>query len=333
MDVKPVSSFIQDPCEPHEAHEKETYDIDPVTQFQIVQYETRREFLGTRCERYVSQYTYYCGAADHASPLPQEIFFRRPKILTHNECRSLAMGQYKAGDGKTHSIAKNVRKEINYFAKGSANAYTGIYGSQITCTGGALHVDGVEVYNMVMYITEEILYRDEKLISREDDDGIIAQYNNVRLTCPAEDSHCAGGDISYVWRVPHKAHCPLYHVRNFKGQIIRYDLPGLTIKTHKVAMSTDSSYVRFVVKGTRTECGQQFLTTNYPDLMIRDTMVSGVPDRGLVTRELPKDELKLSNFITNRDDFIYHEISRNLRREFASVLHDECRENFPQNEV
>ena len=36
----------------------------------------------------------------------------------------------------------------------------------------------------------------------------------------------------------------------------------------------------------------------------------------------------MSNFITNRDDFIYHEISRSLRREFASVLHDECQENI-----
>ena len=328
MDVKPISLFIHDPCEPLEASEKETYDIEPVTQFQVVQYETRREFLGTRCERYVSQFTYYCGAADHASPLPQETFFRRPKILTYNECRSLAMGQYKPGDGKTYSIAKNVRKEINYFAKGSASAYTGFYGSQITCTGRALHIDGVEVYNMVMYVTEEILYRDEKFISREDDDGIIAQYDNVRLTCPAEDSHCSAGDVSYVWRVPHKAHCPLYHVRKFKGQMIRYDLPGLTIKTHKVVMSTNSSHVRFVVKGTIAECGQEFLTTNYPDLLIRDTVVNGAPDRGLITSELPKDELKLSNFITNRDDFIYHEISRNLRREFASVLHDECKENF-----
>ena len=50
MDVKPVSSFIHDPCEPVDASEKETYDIQPVTQFQIVQYETRREFLGTKCE-------------------------------------------------------------------------------------------------------------------------------------------------------------------------------------------------------------------------------------------------------------------------------------------
>ena len=93
-------------------------------------------------------------------------------------------------------------------------------------------------------------------------------------------------------------------------------------------MSTDNSHVRFVLKGTKTKCGQGFLVTNYPDLLIRDTIVDGAPDRNLISRELPKDELKLSNFITNRDDFIYHEISLNLRREFASVLHDECKENF-----
>ena len=60
----------------------------------------------------------------------------------------------------------------------------------------------------------------------------------------------------------------------------------------------------------------------------RAKWVNGAPDRGLITRELQKDELKLSNFTTKRDDFIYHEISRKLHREFASVLHDECRENL-----
>ena len=106
--------------------------------------------------------------------------------------------------------------------------------------------------------------------------------------------------------------------------MIKYELPGLTIKPHKVVMSTDNSHVRLVIKGNREECSQSFLTTNYTDFLIRNTIVEWVPDRDLITRELPKDELKLSNFITNRDDFIYHEISRNLRREFASVLHDEC---------
>ena len=300
MEVKPISSFIHDPCEPNEASDMDTYDLEPETQFQIVQYETRREFSGTRCERYISQFTYYCGNADHASPLPQETFFRRPKVLANNECRGLQMGQYRAKDGKTYSVAKNTRREISYFALGNANAYDGWDGNQITCSGGRLLVDGIEVDNMVMYVTEEILFRDEKFIVREDDDGVIAHYNNVRLTCPIEDEHCVGGDVTYVWRVPIKSHCPLYHVRKFKGQIVKYDSSGLTIKSHKVAMSTDSSHVRFVIKGSKTECSQKFLVTNYPDLLIRDTMVNGIPDRDLIDRELPKDELKLSNFITNR---------------------------------
>ena len=65
---------------------------------------------------------YYCGNADHASPLPQETFFRQPKVLAQNECRALQMGQFHAGDGKTYSIAKNTRREISYFARGNANA-------------------------------------------------------------------------------------------------------------------------------------------------------------------------------------------------------------------
>ena len=115
--------------------------------------------------------------------------------------------------------------------------------------------------------------------------------------------------------------------------MIRYDLPGLTTKMHKVVMSTDSSHVRIVTKGTRTECGQEFLTTNYPDILIRNTVMNGAPDRGLITRELPKDELKLSNFITNRDYFIHYEISRNLSREFASVLHDDAKRIFPKRNL
>ena len=248
MDVKPVSSFTLDPCEPAEANNKETYEIQPVTQFQIVQYETRGEFLGTRCKKYISQFTNYCRNADHASPLLQETFYRRQKVLAQNECRAMAIGEYCAGYGKIYSIDKNVQKEMNYFARSSANAYPGFFGSQITCTGGRLRVDGIEVDNMVMYVTEELLHHDEKFISREDDDGIIAHYNNVWLACPAEDSHCVGGDVSYIWRMPVKDHCPLYNGRKFKGQMIKYDLPGLTIKTHKLFMSTDSSHVNLSSK-------------------------------------------------------------------------------------
>ena len=69
---------------------------------------------------------------------------------------------------------------------------------------------------------------------------------------------------------------------------------------------------------------KNYLVTNYPDILIRDMIVDGAPDHNLILRELPKDELKLSNFITNWDDFIYHEISRNHRnmnsKEGATLL-------------
>ena len=82
-------------------------------------------------------------------------------------------------------------------------------------------------------------------------------------------------------------------------------------------MSTDQSHVRFVVKGEKVECDQTFLTTNYPDLLIRKTLLNGVIDRDLITRPLPKDELKLSTFITNRDDYVYYSIMRTLKKVFA----------------
>ena len=89
-EVKPISSFLQDPCEPAEANERDTYEIDPLTHYQIVQYETRREFQSTRCEKYISLFTYYCGAADHSSRLLQETFYRRPKIMAWDECKDMA---------------------------------------------------------------------------------------------------------------------------------------------------------------------------------------------------------------------------------------------------
>ena len=75
---------------------------------------------------YISQFTYYCGNADHASPYPQETFYHKPKALHWDQCKELAsLGRYIAGDDKTYEVALNTRTEVPYFAYGSATAYTG----------------------------------------------------------------------------------------------------------------------------------------------------------------------------------------------------------------
>ena len=40
--VKPISSFVKDPCEPAEANKQDEYEPDDPMQHQIVQYETQR---------------------------------------------------------------------------------------------------------------------------------------------------------------------------------------------------------------------------------------------------------------------------------------------------
>ena len=59
-----------------------------------------------------------------------------------NARRLASIGRYVAGDGQTYVIPVNTRVEVTYFAYGSATAYTGFEGSQISCSGGALMIDG-----------------------------------------------------------------------------------------------------------------------------------------------------------------------------------------------
>ena len=47
QEMKPISSFIRDPCEPSESNEQDKYEISDTTEYQLVEYETRREFEGT----------------------------------------------------------------------------------------------------------------------------------------------------------------------------------------------------------------------------------------------------------------------------------------------
>ena len=102
-------------------------------------------------------------------------------------------------------------------------------------------IDGKEIHHMVMFIVEEILYRDETFVTRDDEDTVVAHYDNIRLSCPIEDQQCVGGDVTYICRVPLKEHCPLYHVSIFEGQMIKHQVDGLTIQTNKIVMSSDQS--------------------------------------------------------------------------------------------
>ena len=334
--VKPVSSFISDPCEQDIDDTVENYSTSTNDQYQIVQYETRREFKGFRCEKYESKFTFYCGVYDHATPLPSEIYARKPVFIDPEVCKQMyTLDRYTAGDGTSYSIKKDQLLEIQYYVGGSSvQTRTSFFsGPELSCDGTEIKVKGVNVENMVSHITEEVLFREETFVYRKDEQ-LIAFYNNVRLNCPIEAEFCSSNSITYSWKKPTDNYCPLYHIKYFVGDMITHK-PNPEYNIEKqVIMSTDQNHVRFAILGKTTECDATYYTTSYPDILVRKITNRKLGSKRIshasneVIRPIPKDEIKISNFITNRDDFIVHYIDKQLTKEFATVLYESCKESL-----
>ena len=189
-------------------------------------------------------------------------------------------------------------------------------------------INNQAVDQMVVYVTERILFRDEKIIQRKDG-SLIAFYDNIRLSCGLHDGSCESTASTYYWKVASEKHCPLYSVKHFRGEIITS-----SAKSGKVLSSTDNSLVRFVIKDSFEICQQRVMRTNYKEIVIADTRNSdGSPKHGLVTRPLPDDKISLSIFITNRDDTLYHKARERIRKEFSSIIRDDCRANLDKTKT
>ena len=326
--VTPISSYIPDYCKP-QISDHDQVIAEKKSVFQILQYEKQREIQGYRCTKTLSRDTFFCGNHDHSTPYPQLSFASKSVTLTTDECKRLKNTQkYTAGDGKEYTIPQNTVYRISYFRQGHTRPHSGNLGTEITCEGSALNIDGTLIYHMVVYDTETIYWDKEKIIKREDD-SIVAFLDNIRLPCLLEDKQCVTSQGTYVWPLSNKNHCPLYYVKSFTGQIT-----SMSTRREKVIMSTDGSLVRFILGPTKSECDLKAYTTNYPELMIIDTIASdGTIKTNLIKRKLPARETKLSAYITNRDDVLYSKTKELIRKEFSIVLQESCKQNLEKTKT
>ena len=333
--VKPVSSFITGPCDRPLDTDANSYSHSSIKTYQVVQYETRREFKGYRCEKYMTEQTFYCGNADHITPYPKQIYFRRPTYMDPDKCRKMhTIQRYTFGDGVTNSVSEGRLHVREYYSNGSkVYAHSShLYGSQLVCEGAKTVLEGKTISSIVSFFREEVLYRNEKIIKRKSED-LVAFYENIRLPCSVESKFCVVNGLTFTWHIPMEEHCPLYSVQYFQGEMITHSPNKAHSKIDKVVMSTDNSNVRFVLYGRTIACGQTYYTTNYPEILVREASSSAEADipvaiKGIVSRPVPADEVQLSKFIVNRDDFLIHYIDKQIMKEFATVLRDDCLNNL-----
>ena len=326
--IRSTSSFFSDPCNlPNIQNSTENFKVDKASKYQILQKAHQREYSAWKCQKFLSQIAFYCGNYHHSTPLPQETFFRRPQYVPLEECFSIRDERsFVSGDGKRHHIAINNRKIVEYYKHGSVVPYSGDLGTELTCSGSKLRIQGEDIYSMVIHITEEVIFKREKIIRREDT-SLIAFYDNIRINAGIEELGNVQGDTTYIWKIPIDKYCPIFDVKKFEGQITTYT--SEESKT-KVLMSTDNGRVRFILKGQLTLCDQQVYVTNYKDLYVRDILADGIEAPNIIAKRLPPSEVKLHQFITNRDDFVYHHLSSRLRVEFEQILLDDCHKRFQE---
>ena len=325
--VTPVSSLLKHECVPPEAEE---IDMKPTLTYQILQRAKKRTLSGWVCRRQLSQQTFFCGNSDHSTPVPKHTFFNRKDTMKPYECNNLvSSGKYKPHEGMADfTISLDGETVIAYYKHGNTYAYDGNYGSQISCNGDTVRIDGIAVANIVQYNEEIITVRKEDIVEREDG-SLVAFYDNVRLPCKLYKENCIAGSSTYVWDVPTTEYCGVYYVRNFQGNELT--TPGVP---EKVVASADGSKVRFILKSTEMVCNRQVHQTNYPDVYLMETThPDGTKRQDLIKQKLPKGEARLSLFITNRDDTLFHSLRAEIRKEYQTVWADDCVQRFQHKKL
>ena len=112
--VTAVSSFIENPCDTVVKNDQDIVSTEYST-YQILQYESKRELQGIRCQKILTQRVYYCGVYHHSTPFPDDSYDNRIETMSHDVCQELLIsGKYTFGDGTVKHIRQGYtsRKRI-----------------------------------------------------------------------------------------------------------------------------------------------------------------------------------------------------------------------------
>ena len=319
QNIKATSSIITDDCSSKNIKDVE---VDQQTRsYQLLQEQRNWEVPGFRCERKVSRTVIYCGNYDHMTISPDLGMSNRPVPLTRDECLRMARGRYRDGKGDTHTTALDTWLHARYYKAGKV--YVGhdstLGGSELKCSGTTIMINSESIDRAIVFLEESIIVRKERLIQRNDN-SLVAFYENVRLSCPLEDGGCEEGPVTYVWKPPKMDRCHLKVAKTFSARLtVSPDV------SETILMSTDGSKYRFVLGPNLSKCGRSVITTEYSDLFLYDTRDhEGTVRPDLFTDKLRPGDVNLRNYIANRDDFLYHLLKDQLRKEFVTVWAHNC---------
>jgi hypothetical protein len=282
--------------------------------YQVIQREKYQRVDGFVCSMELSENSYYCGAYDHMTKLTHLSFSASPYPVGILLCQEwLTTGKYTDGLGNKHELEKDAVNLIKLERLGRTYASDG----QVRCVGQDYRFNQEILYHMVVEQQVKITIKSEKFKISEED--VIAHVEDKKLPCKPHTNGCQTPLATYIWPAPNET-CKMALVRLVQGLEVTND------QGEAVFMSTDGSLVRLIRRDPVPHCDRILYSTNYDSIYLYNAIKEGKP----FTRFVADAEISMTNYVKNRDDFLFHHVADEIEKEFRKVLKADCESRSTQ---
>ncbi len=292
------------------------HNIERNVTYQLLVKETKRRLKGYKCTVYDSRQVSYCGKYSHQTNFHRFEYRDLPQPPSAGTCRKM-VHERSMTTPNMEVLPLSLNRRLRYYWEEIGRTHEGsdfIYpAKQIQCTGEPWKVSGKNFENMVVDHHTTVLVTEEEFIW--DGNYYVATSDNTRLPCGILDRDCQTGEATYFWDAA-ADYCPMGVSKTVSGML------ATTEENKKVFMSTDGSLVRLVLQSQESFCDRMVWSTNYDALYLADA-----DHRSPFTRKLDPISVSMTTFVSNRDDFLYNYLVRQINTELTAVLQHDCEEH------
>lgn len=286
------------------------------TTFQVLQQNWKRIHKAWRCTLVESEMLQFCGVWDHTTLLGSGVRMKVPAPVSLRTCRDwVESKQYQDHLGKIWQIEFGQVFTLTYEEKGK----TYIENEEVKCSGEKVRVGDKIVSDAIKWKQIDLLV--EEVLLEENIELEIMTQGSERLSCLVQEGGCLTGVGTYFWNLNLSSTCALQEVRSFTAIVGKTD-------EIEVAMSADSTFLRFVLESRISMCGRVVATTNHPGIFLLD-----MEQEKNITTKLHPSQIQMHTYINTRSDALYHTILMELETQINEMLQKDCELKAIQEEL
>ena len=275
--------------------------------YQLVHEIKHQKVKGFTCQVSITRIARYCGVYDHQTSFTPYNQYDVPVSISATTCQDWhSRFIYEDSAGKAHPLKEDTINIVRFEAMG--NTYVAPGSGEVSCNGQDLKWENEIIHNILVEVQVRITLKKEEFRIRGK--KVNAYFDNVALHCSADQNSCQSATTTYLWEKPDP--CILAYEKDVRGVEVTSD------RGDKVFVSTDLSLVRLIKKEPLSICNRVVYRTNYDGIYLY------AYGQDPFTLRVDPDDVSITTYINNRDDYLFNHIADAMEEELRGVLSDDC---------